>query len=138
MTICLLRLSVDFGLLVLIWIVQLIIYPSFSFFSKENLIEWHKKYTRAMGYIVAPLMLSQLGIYLKIVYDEPSMSTVLPLVLVLGTWLITFFQFVPRHQAISEGQVSDTLLKELVTKNWIRTTLWSLLFVVSCIYCLRV
>ena len=55
------RLLVDFGLLVLIWIIQLIIYPSFLFYRAKELITWHKMYTKAIALIVIPLMLGQLG-----------------------------------------------------------------------------
>ncbi|PRX57171.1 hypothetical protein [Flagellimonas meridianipacifica] len=136
MKLCLFRLLVDFGLLVLIWMVQLIVYPSFTHFSKENLVEWHVKYTAAMGYIVGPLMLIQLGIYLMISIGEPTFFSIVGSILVLAIWVTTFFQFVPKHKLISEGKVNNALLNELVRTNWIRTTLWSLLFVVSCISCL--
>ncbi|MFT7429007.1 MAG: hypothetical protein ACI9IZ_001504, partial [Nonlabens sp.] len=38
----LLQLLVDFGLVVLIWIVQLIIYPSFLYYGSKTLNKWHK------------------------------------------------------------------------------------------------
>ena len=54
------RLLLDFGLCILIWMVQLIVYPSFLFFSDNNLFTWHKTYTKAIALIVMPLMLGQL------------------------------------------------------------------------------
>ena len=53
-------LLVDIGLVVLIWMVQLIVYPSFTFYSKENLVNWHQKYTARIAVIVIPLMFLQL------------------------------------------------------------------------------
>jgi hypothetical protein len=53
------------------------------------------------------------------------------MVIVVLLWLITFWQFVPLHNAISKNiQTSETLVK-LVRKNWIRTGLWTILFVLS-------
>ena len=44
-------LLVDAGLVVLIWMVQLIIYPSFLHYD-NNLVEWHHKYTSRIALIV--------------------------------------------------------------------------------------
>ncbi|MFT6745260.1 MAG: hypothetical protein ACJAR8_001821, partial [Bacteroidia bacterium] len=56
------RLIVDFGLVVLIWMVQLIVYPSFLFYKDTELITWHTKYTPRITKIVAPLMFAQLSL----------------------------------------------------------------------------
>ena len=58
----LLQLLVDFGLVVLIWIVQLIIYPSFLYYNSNTLSKWHKTYTGRITTIVAPLMIAQIAI----------------------------------------------------------------------------
>jgi len=42
MSIPLIRLLFDFGLLVLIWLVQLVIYPSFLYYEQDNLKRWHE------------------------------------------------------------------------------------------------
>ena len=51
------RLLVDAGFIVLIWAVQLVIYPSFKFYSNANLLKWHRLYTKRVTVIVLPLML---------------------------------------------------------------------------------
>ena len=60
MSIPLIRLLFDFGLLVLIWLVQLVIYPSFLYYEQDNLKRWHEKYTQKITYVVLPLMMGQL------------------------------------------------------------------------------
>ena len=55
------KFCVDFGLLVLILMVQVIVYPSFLHFSKTNLIKWHQSYTPKITTIVAPLMIAQVA-----------------------------------------------------------------------------
>lgn len=55
-------LIVNSGLAILIWIVQLIVYPSFLFYNKENLVQWHNIYTKRIAILVVPLMLIQLVI----------------------------------------------------------------------------
>ncbi|MEZ4888914.1 MAG: hypothetical protein R3E32_29580 [Chitinophagales bacterium] len=132
------RLMFDFGLLVLIWIVQLVIYPSFRHYSKKNLIGWHIRYTTQFTYIVLPLMLGQLIISIfqfKVIDSQPMAQYVeLSLLLIISLWISTFLQFVPIHNKIANGNFDDELLLRLIKKNWIRTILWTFLFCFSLIY----
>ena len=41
MTIDIARVIIDFGAVVLIWMVQLVVYPSFTYFQKKELMDWH-------------------------------------------------------------------------------------------------
>lgn len=131
MSIALIKLLVDFGLLVLIWMIQLIVYPSFKYYAPNNLITWHKIYTTRLSLIVIPLMVGQLGLaaYLALFFNQLVSSVSLLMIVLL--WLSTFLQFVPRHLAISKGNITTPLLNELVQKNWIRTLGWSLVFMLQ-------
>ena len=134
MSIVLIRLLFDFGLVVLIWIIQCIVYPSFRYYPTKDLITWHKIYTARFSVIVIPLMLGQFGIAMYQTIFLPSVYTVVSLILIICIWLATFLQFVPIHNTISKGIVSEELLFSLVHKNWIRTVLWTLLFIYSFIF----
>ncbi len=131
MSISILRLLVDFGLLVLIWVVQLIVYPSFLFYNKENLITWHRKYTPLVGYIVAPLMVLQLSLSIYQISNAVTLYNIISVMMISTIWIITFLQFVPIHNNISNGSTSEKMLLSLVKKNWLRTFLWTLLFVLN-------
>ena len=133
MSIIILRLLIDFGLLVLIWIVQRIVYPSFLYYNPKDLINWHSVYTSRFTFIVMPLMLGQLGISIYQLIMEIDLYTVLSLIIILLIWLSTFLQFVPIHTEISKGKVSQKMLDSLVKKNWIRTFLWTALFLYSAV-----
>ena len=124
-----LRLLLDFGLVVLIWLVQLVIYPSFLYYVKDDLIGWHKKYTPRITFIVLPLMLGQLMLYGALLQEEKTFYSIGSFILVLMAWLVTFTVFVPRHKKISSGTYSKKTLMQLVHFNWSRTLIWSLLFV---------
>ena len=65
---------VDAGLAILIWMVQLIIYPSFLYYSEENLYAWHQKYTSKIAVIVVSLMLFQLIFGLIISFYSPTIN----------------------------------------------------------------
>ncbi len=125
------RLLLDFGLCILIWMVQLIVYPSFAFYNNTQLLTWHKTYTKAIAFIVIPLMLGQLGIAIYQVFLVQNSYTLVSIVLVVFLWGITLLKFAPMHQQISEGNTQIQLLKTLVQTNWIRTIIWTLLFVLS-------
>lgn len=122
------KLLFDFGLLVLIWMVQLIVYPSFTYMDKQRLIVWHSKYSKGISAIVIPLMLGQLVLSVMLLLREISLSRLIDLLLLISVWAVTFIIFVPTHQAISTGNGNAVLLKKLVTKNWSRTVIWTTIF----------
>ena len=135
MSIAILRLLLDFGLVVLIWIIQRIIYPSFLHYKSQNLIVWHNIYTSRFSAIVIPLMLGQLAISVYQVFMLANVYTVISLLFIVAIWLSTFLQFVTIHAKISKGIIDEHLLVSLVKKNWTRTILWTLLFIFSFTYC---
>ena len=124
------RLMVDFGLVVLIWIVQLIIYPGFERYSPPDLLKWHSEYTWRIGIIVMPLMLSQLGLAVFQLLSDPSIVLYISGLGVVGIWVLTFLYFVPAHNSISKGETGK-VLTELTRINWWRTILWSVVFLVD-------
>ncbi|MEN8731264.1 MAG: hypothetical protein ABF321_01680 [Bacteroidia bacterium] len=124
--------AVASGLVVLIWMVQLLLYPSFNFYSKQNLVSWHTSYTPRITFIVAPLMLIQLAVAVFRIYIDLRLHYVLFATLVAAAWLVTFFVFIPMHSKIQEGGASDMLMSRLVNLNWSRTLIWSAIFLLEC------
>lgn len=133
MSIAIVRLLTDFGLLVLIWVIQLIIYPGFLYYSKDNLQVWHRKYTTLITCLVAPLMLAQLGLSLYQLRIEVTFYSMASLLIISSIWLVTFLLFVPIHNSISKGNSNEEMVGSLTRKNWLRTVLWTILFVMSVI-----
>ena len=121
------RLVLDVGLLVLTWMIQLIVYPSFLFYTAKELVTWHNIYTKTIALIVIPLMLGQLGITIYQVFLVQNTFTFTSILLVVFLWGITLLKFAPMHQQISEGNTQVQLLKKLVQNNWIRTIIWNIL-----------
>ncbi len=124
----------DFGLVVLIWMVQLIVYPGFKYYSKAELIKWHNTYSWRITLIVLPLMGGQLLLALYQVFTKPTLASIIYLSVVVLVWLLTFLYFVPAHKKISSGQHTPATLQALVSWNWWRTLLWSLLFIWSWLF----
>jgi hypothetical protein len=129
----LLKLVSDSGLLVLIWLVQLVIYPSFKYYKLQDLKRWHLVYSGKITLVVLPLMLSQLLLCCWLVYaSDWDMMYVINSFLVVLTWISTFIIFVPLHQNIdnkTENCTSDVM--KLIKYNWIRTFLWTVIFIMT-------
>lgn len=121
------RIAVDFGLVILIWLVQLVIYPSFQYMSTDQLAVWHPKYSNLITLIVGPLMLMQVGLVGWDVLNRFSWLAVASAVLVALMWASTAFQAVPIHNAIAAGSASAETLARLVNVNWVRTVGWTVI-----------
>ncbi len=125
------RIAVDFGLVVLIWVVQLIIYPSFQYYSPAELAVWHPKYTTLIGLIVGPLMLAQVGLVGWELFTRFSWPMLAVAGLVGLMWVSTAVQAIPLHNAIAAGagagDASPETLAKLVEVNWVRTIGWTLI-----------
>lgn len=122
------RLLFDAGLFVLIWMVQLVVYPSFLYYEKQNLVTWHKHYALGLSMIVIPLMFGQLILSGMQAYRLASTDAVISFILVISVWILTFVIFVPIHSKISENKATKAILKQLVNRNWLRTILWTVIF----------
>lgn len=127
----LIRLAIDTGLCVLIWLVQVIIYPSFLFTDRQKVREWHPKYTRKISYFIAPLLFIQTGVIaFQALFD--NFSFLIDALFLSIIWVNTFFIAIPIHNAIDRSEsVEDNILKLISINKW-RTLAWSALFLLSC------
>ncbi|KPQ18035.1 MAG: hypothetical protein HLUCCX10_05880 [Algoriphagus marincola HL-49] len=124
------RISVDSGLFVLIWLVQVIIYPSFLHVDREKLNYWHQVYTRKILYFVAPLMFIQTGVIALQFLFNPFIFLLDGLLLAM-VWINTFFIAIPIHNAIDrEERIDANILKLLQVNRW-RAWLWTALFLLT-------
>jgi hypothetical protein len=116
-----------FALFGLIWVIQLLHYPSFNFISEEKSAAFCAFHSKSISKIVAPLMLTELFTAFLILNHVDGFDILiwLNLLTVLALWLLTFIVFVPLHSHIA-STFSTELIQELVQKNWWRTTIWSL------------
>lgn len=118
-------LFISWGLVVLIWIIQLVHYPSFHYIDSAKFIDFHHHHSRSITVIVMPLMLAELTISFFLAYRsgfDPLES--LALAMVVGVWLSTFLIQIPLHDQLSVGN-NSTIVGKLVNTNWIRTLLWT-------------
>ena len=119
-----LSLLVDTVFLYLIWVIQLVIYPSFKYISDQNFSKWHKNYCNIIGFFVIPLMLFQLIESVILVIDFRG---VLNFAVVIISWALTFTVFVHIHKKLSNEGNNKDIINTLLRLNWLRVFLWSLL-----------
>ena len=113
----------------IIWVIQLLHYPSFHFISDQKYIEFQHFHMQRISLIVIPAMLTELASALLLAYFFGSSLTIILLVLVLGIWGITFIFFTNMHQKLTTGY-DRTTVDTLVKINWSRTALWSLRLII--------
>ena len=123
--------AIDLAAVVMIWMVQWMIYPSFLYYDKRGLVPWHRKYAPRMGRIAAPLMVIQLAGYAFLLIENFNGINVLKSLCVLLTWVLTMGWFVPLHSQISTGQFETRDLNRLVSLNFLRAWTWTFLFILE-------
>jgi len=119
---------VDFGMCVVLWLVQLVIYPSFLRVEPSELIAWHKAYTLRVSFVILPLMFGQLALSILSVVGDASILEWTAFAFVLVCWILTFFVSVPLHRKIEQNDITRETRQKLITTNWLRTILWSVIF----------
>lgn len=113
----------------LIWVVQILVYPSMGSVGADGYAAYHNLHTSRITPVVAPAMIVELltAIYFAFAPIEKINSGYFwcGLILVLIIWASTFFVQVPLHERLAANFDGD-VQKRLVLTNWIRTIAWSL------------
>jgi hypothetical protein len=109
-----------------IWLVQLLIYPSFALVPVERFQSFQKHHTRQITWVVAPLMLVELVSGATLLYFEPNWVVELGFAGIIVLWLWTFFVSVPIHEDLEKRGYDLVVIKKLVWSNWPRTLIWSM------------
>ena len=112
-----------------IWVIQLLHYPSFHFINDQKYIEFQHFHMQRISFIVITAMITELASALLLAYFFESSLTIILLALVLGIWAITFIFFTNMHQKLTDGY-DHSIVDRLVQINWARTALWSLRLII--------
>lgn len=120
---------IDFGLLILIWLVQLVIYPSFSKIDDRKFSEWHSSYVNRITSVVTPLMVVQAYMHLWQMINEFGFFSAANVGLIVMVWIVTLAFSWPCHKKLKNEGFDNAIHKRLVITNWLRTFGWTLVFV---------
>ena len=110
-----------------IWVIQIVHYPSFHFIEKELYTAFQKFHMNKISIIVIPIMLAELITGMMLFLDKSSKSPflIISFVILVLIWLITGVFFSKAHNELMMGY-QELVVNQLVVMNWIRTLLWTL------------
>jgi hypothetical protein len=110
----------------LIWFVQVVHYPLFAYVAGD-FVRYEQLHTVRTGWVVAPVMLAELGSSALLVLNPRFMTRTeasIGLAFVIALWVSTWALQVPQHTTLARGY--DAAAQQfLVSSNWLRTALWS-------------
>lgn len=120
-----LNLILSAGMFGIIWIVQIVQYPSFLAVSTDNWKSYYAHHRYAISWIVMPLMLAEfIQTGMLLIRSGTHGDWFIPMLMILAIWLSTFFIQIPLHNKLEEVK-EETLIRRLIQTNWIRTLLWT-------------
>ena len=128
---------IDFGMVILIWMTQWVVYPGFMYFRQEDLMRWHPKYTSSIYYLVMVLMTAQVSLHVLKLFLHFDWWQAISLVLIGLAWVNTFLFAVPLHQKISRNIDLSASITGLIRTNRYRAVLWSVVWMISLVTILR-
>jgi len=110
----------------LIWIVQVVHYPSFLYFEKSDFLKFHHFHTKSITWIVGPAMAVELVIGGWLVWQNAfEISYLIPFLFLMGIWASTGLLQIPLHTKLANRE-NESDIRKLISTNWIRTILWTL------------
>ena len=123
----LLQLFSTFFMTGLIWVIQLVHYPSFVYVDRKSFVDFENFHGKRISLIVIPAMvlelLSALGLYL--VAPEALLTLAgVNLGLLLLVWAVTLMVSARLHGKLLKGY-NPSYIQQLVSTNWARTFLWT-------------
>jgi hypothetical protein len=111
-----------------IWFVQLVHYPLFARVDRAGFADYEIEHARRTGWVVAPVMLLELGTGALLLAVRPAglpLGVAVAGFTLLGViFLSTFLLQVPLHRSLSGGFLEITH-RRLVRTNWLRTAAWT-------------
>jgi hypothetical protein len=128
------HLAATWGMVGVIWFVQVVHYPLFNGVGKELFPEYSKRNANRTTYVVLPLMLIEAATASALLFMVPEhqqhLAQLAAFLLVL-VWASTFLIQVPLHERLQRG-FEPSIHTSLVRSNWIRTVLWSVRGLAAC------
>ena len=110
----------------LIWLIQLLHYPSFHYIVEKDLPAFSRFHQKRISLLVVPAMFIELFSMLYLLYLSHWDPIFLFCTICLaGIWISTFFLQVPCHQKLLISGTKQ-IISRLVLSNWIRTLLWTI------------
>lgn len=110
----------------LIWIVQLVHYPSFQYVGTDIFRAFQLHHVNSIDKIVIPVMVIELSTSFGLAWTDGFLSlNAMGFYIVILIWISTGILSVPAHTKL-ESSKDDKAIQKLIFTNWFRTVLWTL------------
>ncbi|QHT65418.1 hypothetical protein GXP67_01370 [Rhodocytophaga rosea] len=130
MLLLVLNLVVSAVLTGLIWFVQIVHYPLFLKIPATAFKDFQMQHMHTTTQVVSVPMLVELllsiGLLTATYPGKSTFTHYCVFVCIVIIWLVTFFISVPIHNQLVLLGYNESLIKQLVTTNWLRTFAWTL------------
>ncbi len=109
-----------------IWLVQILHYPTFLFIDNERYTEFQNFHMKNISFLIIPLMLLEFstGFFLLFFTNVIDFYFSISFSLLVLIWLITAMFFSKYHSALANKYERGIILK-LIRLNWVRTFFWT-------------
>ena len=108
-----------------IWVIQLVHYPSFHFIDKDIYDSFQKFHMNKISIIVIPVMILELTTgFLLLIGNSKNILIIVSFGILILIWGITGLFFSDAHGKLISGY-NELIVNKLVSMNWIRTALWT-------------
>lgn len=128
LTLIVVHLAATWFLVGIIWMIQLIHYPSFSSIDTAKYANFQQTHMRGMGRLIGlPWLIEGLAVLalFAVAPDFPTRLLALVGGLLEATVIgVTILSSIPAHEALSTGY-SPTAHERLLRSNWVRTAAWT-------------
>jgi hypothetical protein len=128
MTVLVASLAASWGMVGVIWVVQVVHYPLLGRLSVHEPGSAATEHQRRIAWIVGPLMAVEGATALVLLAERPetmSFASALVAAALLGIALASTVAIqVPQHTTLAAGH-DENVAAALITGNWIRTVAWS-------------
>ncbi|MDP2138183.1 MAG: hypothetical protein Q8J74_10040 [Candidatus Didemnitutus sp.] len=109
----------------LVWTVQAAVYPQFAAVGREQFKNYHRRYTRGITLVVAPLMMAEAITAAALLLQGVRGPLFLGSLVLLATiWAISLLVEMPLHRKLATG-FDPVAHRNLVWMNWARTLAWT-------------
>ncbi len=126
-----------------IWIVQLLVYPSFADVAatvdRREWQQFHARHSRRISFVVGPAMIVEaicaLWLLIALPASIPAALIASGAGLVAINWATTILVS-SRHHARLSSEAEMSCIGQLIAVNWLRTAAWSARFALAVVMCL--
>ncbi len=113
----------------MIWSMQVLEYPLFALVGPKEFPAYHRRHNRGLPVFVILPSLAAFASAVVLIFTRPARlplwSSIVVAAIDLVVVVVTVAREAPLHGKLDREGYSETVIRQLVQGNWIRTILWT-------------